>query len=370
MIKELFKKFFSEPSKSIMHETEKETPVSLAQFYGNHIPWELPVQYCAADCIKPSDVVLDIGGHVGGVAIALSRLVGGGGHVYTFEPNREMWPHLLQNLELNNANNVSHIPLACFSEGGKLMKFYSEPSFYKAGSGLMREIEGAKSFDVVTIAIDDFCSVNNLYPSFMKIDVEGAEIHVLRSATQLLDKSRLPIILEYQAVKRPDQDDPLVYLADRGYVFFDVNTYKSTSAELYAAMPDLPLVNVLCVHKTSKLAVSYENLVKAIVFDRRVSEENTLLVNDINLGVGRYVVELEFECPENVIGGIAIKNNSGFLAYYEADTKHLKQHSCSSIVIYISEPQNISVEFIKKGEYEAALRKLSVRKIEIPGRAV
>jgi FkbM family methyltransferase len=366
MIKSLFKTFFSETSKSIKSEIKNDTPTSLAQFYGNHVPWELPVQYCASDCIKASDVVLDIGGHLGGVAIALSRLVAEGGRVYTFEPNREMWPHLLQNLELNNANNVSHIPLACFSESGNLKKFYSEPSFYKAGSGLMRELEGAKSFDVVTIAVDDFCRVNNLSPSFMKIDVEGAEIHVLKSAAKILDTIRLPIILEYQAVKRPDQDDPLLYLADKGYVFFDVNTYKSTSAELYAAMPDLPLVNVLCLHKTSKLAALYEKLVEIIVFDRLVSQENTLFINEIKLDIGRYVVELEFDCPENVIGGLAIKNNSGFLAYYEADAKHLKHHSCSSIVIYIREPQTISVEFIRKGEYEASLRKVSVRRIELP----
>jgi FkbM family methyltransferase len=275
-----------------------------------------------------------------------------------------MWPHLLQNLDLNNANNVSHIPLAYFSESERLMKIYSEPSFYKTGSGLMREIEGAKRFDVVTIAVDDFCSVNNLSPSFMKIDVEGAEIHVLRSAKKLLDTIRLPIILEYQSVKLPDQDDLLVYLVDKGYVFSDVNTYKSTNAKLYAGMPDLPLVNVLCLNKTSKLAVSHENSVKDIVFDRQASQENSLLINDIKLDIERYVVELEYECTENEIGGLAIKNNSGFLAYYEADANHLNQHSCSSIVVYISEPQTISVEFIKKGEYEAGLRKVSVRKIE------
>jgi hypothetical protein len=77
MIKDLFKKIFSATSESIESEVKSDTPASLAQFYGDHVPWELPVQYCAADCIRPGDVVLDIGGHVGAVAIALSRLVGG-----------------------------------------------------------------------------------------------------------------------------------------------------------------------------------------------------------------------------------------------------------------------------------------------------
>ena len=296
------------------------------------------------------------------MAIALARMVGEG-RVYTFEPNREMWPHLLSNLELNSAVNVSHIPLACFSETGNLMKFYSEPSYYKAGSGLLRQIEGAKSFDVVTIALDDFCTANNILPSFIKIDVEGAEIHVLRSASNLLDTIRLPIILEYQAVEQLDQNNPLVFLANKGYVFFDVNTYNSVSAQMYAAMSDLPLVNVLCVHRDSKLAALYKNLVKEIVFECQLSDEITLLVNNINLDIGRYIIELEFECPDNATGGLAVKNNSGFLAYYEADAKHLRQHSCSSIVIESDESQTISVEFIKRGEFHAHLKKVSVAMI-------
>lgn len=364
MIKNLFRAIFAEQSAPTNENHNKNNPVSLAQFYGDHVPWELPVQYCAVDCVKSGDVVLDIGGHVGGVAIALSRMVGGG-RVYTFEPNREMWPHLLENLEINNANNVSHIPLACFSESGKLMKFYSEPSFYKAGSGLMREIEGAKSFDVVTISVDDFCRANGLAPSFMKIDVEGAEIHVLRSATKLLDTMRLPIILEYQATAHPDQNDPLVYLEEKAYLFFDVNTYGRVSAASYAAMTDLPLVNVLCIHRNSELADSYANLIKSVVFEKQLVDKEVLLIDGISLSRGRHIVEFSFDCPNNVTGGLAVKNVSGFLAYYEADTKHLRQHSCSSIVIDIKEPQVVSVEFIKKGEYAAGLRKVTISKIEI-----
>jgi hypothetical protein len=176
---------------------------------------------------------------------------------------------------------------------------------------------------------------------------------------------RLPIILEYQATAHPDQNDPLVYLEEKAYLFFDVNTYGRVSAASYAAMADLPLVNVLCIHRDSELADSYANLIKSVVFEKQLVDKEVLLIDGISLSRGRHIVEFIFDCPNNVNGGLAVKNVSGFLAYYEADTKHLRQHSCSSIVIDIKEPQVVSVEFIKKGEYEAGLRIVTISKIEI-----
>ena len=338
--------------------------ISLAQNYGEHVPWELPVQYCAADCIKSGDTVLDIGGNIGGVAIALSRMTGVNGRVYTFEPNIEMWPHLLENLAINHAENVSHIPLACFSESGKLMKFYSDPSFYKTGSGLMHEIAGAKTFDVVTISVDDFCFSNSLHPSFMKIDVEGAEIHVLRSAEKLLETLHLPVIIEYQVNTHPDGNDSLLYLEKKGYLFFDVNTYERVSTTIYASkVTNFSLVNVLCIHHGTTLAEKYLHLKKELFYKKQVNEKEVLQICDINLLPGRYIVEIDFDCPDSVVGGLAIKNHSGYIAYYEADTKHLKQHTCSTCVININEDQAIGVEFIKKGTYSAGLNKIIISKI-------
>lgn len=367
MIKKLISALLPEKSDATHEDKDKikNMPVSLAQFYGDHVPWELPIQYCAADCIKPGDTVLDIGGHIGGLAIAFGRMVGEQGRVYTFEPNREIWPHLLENLAINSTNNVTHIPLACFSKTGQLMKFFSEPSFYKAASGLMREIDGAKSFDVVTISVDDFCRANALRPSFMKIDVEGAEIHVLRSATNLLDTERMPIVLEYQSTLHPDHNDPLVYLEEKGYLFFDVNTYRKVDAKSYAAMADLPLVNVLCIHRDSKLADRYSRLTKSEVFVKQIPEKDIVIIDGISLSCGRYIVEVSFDCPDNVTGGLAVKCRRGFLAYYQADAKHLKQHSCSSMVINIKQPETVCVEFVKKGEYFGGLRKVAIAKIEI-----
>ncbi|WP_133512433.1 FkbM family methyltransferase [Candidatus Thiosymbion oneisti] len=356
-----------ETENNTLRQELKEKSHSLAEIYSDHIPWELPVQFCASDCIHEGDTVLDVGGNVGGVAIAFSRMVGRGGVVYTFEPNMEIWPHLLENLMINDAGNVSHVPLACFSQTGKIMQFYSGPSCYKAESGLMKKIDGAISSDVVTISIDDFCDVNNIRPAFMKIDVEGAEIHVLRSASNYIDDLHFPMILEYQSHSHPDQNDPLVYLEEKGYLFFDVNTYNKETAKSYSLMPEFPLVNVLCVHKDSDLASLYLRMCKTQTYKADLSETDVLTHGDINLEPGRYIVKVDFDCPEDVIASIAVENDSGYLAYYESDTKHLKQHSCSNMVIELGNDESLTVALIKKGDYNASLKSIEISKIELGG---
>jgi len=52
----------------------------------------------------------------------------------------------------------------------------------------------AKKVEIQTINLDSFCFDNNIYPDFIKIDVEGHEEKVFRGAQKLLQKYR-PIIL-------------------------------------------------------------------------------------------------------------------------------------------------------------------------------
>ena len=43
----------------------------------------------------------------------------------------------------------------------------------------------------MTLALDDFAEANNLYPSHMKIDVDGAEMDVLKGASNILSSQTL-----------------------------------------------------------------------------------------------------------------------------------------------------------------------------------
>jgi hypothetical protein len=49
---------------------------------------------------------------------------------------------------------------------------------------------------VASITLDQFCKERNVKPDILKIDVEGAELHVLRGAKELLLNEKISILCE------------------------------------------------------------------------------------------------------------------------------------------------------------------------------
>lgn len=354
--------FANSPLKTFSNNSAHE--ISIEKF-NDVILWELPIQHVASDIVNSGDSILDIGGNTGGVAVAFSRMVGETGTVFTFEPNPEMYPTLLKTLTENSVKNITLIPLAAFSSSSLLLDFYSDPSYYKVASRLKAPLEGGDKFSVLTISIDDFCIKNSIFPSFIKIDVEGAEIDVLRSMATLLKNNPVPIVVEYKATIEPSLDDPLNYLQKFGYIFFDVNTYENVSAHSYSQIPDLPLSNVLCIPSGTDLATRYLSLRKNVVFDSSEMKAGTLILGGIELDPGRYIIEIKFDCPCDAIAMLAIKNPFGeILTCYQASGQQLREQSNSNLVIQLKKSQKITVEFIKMSEFSASLKSVAITHLD------
>lgn len=326
--------------------------------FGENILWESAIQICAKDCASPTSVVLDIGGNVGGLAVAFARMAPQG-RVYTFEPNPELWETIRLTLTANGSDNAIHLPLACFSESGRVLEFFSEPGLYKAGSSLVRAHPEARRFQVATISVDDFCEANELSPSLIKIDVEGAEIHVLRSARRTIKRNKPAFILEYLTIPEPGVDDPLVLLEELGYVFFDVNTYKKVSASSYSKTPDI-LVNVLCLHGSTELAKRYTSLKRTLT--HHITTIDGLSVN-ADIGQGRHVISVQFVLPDDEVGSLGIQRPGKLVAYYEAPGRFLRHHSNSSLVIDVDCPDNIEIRLTPKTTEGARLVSVDIHSI-------
>lgn len=343
-------------------------PFSAVQYYGDQNLWELPVQLCAKDCVGSEDIILDVGGNIGAVAVAFSKVVSDG-HVYTFEPNPEMWSTLLATLDLNDVENVNLVPLACFSESGRIETFFSENSSYKVGSRLGQEIPGARRFNVTTVSLDDFCSKNNISPKFIKIDVEGAEIHVLRSATQVIDRCRPAIVFEYRPQSVADAIiDPMSFLMEKRYDFYDVNQCVRVTREYYLTLSHIPLVNVFAIPKESPLAKRWGGMGHKLVATWNAPVGERIREKSFKLDAGRHIISVKFDIPDDDIGGLAVKGNNRILAYYETRGRELKDHSNSNLIVELGSPQKISVELEnKKNTDEAMLSGVDIRKIIFDG---
>lgn len=197
----------------------------LPTLYGPVILWERPVQIAAADFLTPGDTAFDVGGNTGGVAIALSRLVGAAGRVYTFECNPRMVRWIEQDLAANSVSNVELIAKAVYKQARHTLNFYLDESYYAAASSLYREPVG-KAITVETTTIDDVVREYGCAPHLIKIDVEGGEADALAGAAQTIDAHRPAFVLEHA----PGAADYLEFLWSLDYALWDVNTYDQVDA--------------------------------------------------------------------------------------------------------------------------------------------
>jgi FkbM family methyltransferase len=165
--------------------------------------YELPIQKVLSNYLKLGDVFYDIGANVGFFTIIATKLVGSSGKVYAFEPDIENIASIRHNLQLNNFTNTTvwQKAVSSFSGTGELLL-----AKYSGGHTLSvvdRPPDLAGSTIVEVVSIDDLISQGQLTPpSVVKIDVEGAELDVLRGMLQTIKKYKPIILYEIDAAKK------------------------------------------------------------------------------------------------------------------------------------------------------------------------
>ncbi|MFH1138963.1 MAG: FkbM family methyltransferase [Pseudomonadota bacterium] len=139
--------------------------------------------------IRPGWVVVDVGANVGTHTIAFAGLVGPGGSVYAFEPQRMIFQLLCSNVALNALTNVMCLPFGISNVNGAalipVINPYSQSNFGCLG------IEGHQTGDGVRVTTLD--SFNFGRCDMIKIDAEGLERKVLVGAEHLI-RDRQPVI--------------------------------------------------------------------------------------------------------------------------------------------------------------------------------
>lgn len=191
------------------------------------------------DIVTQGSVALDIGANLGYYTCELSRLVGNHGKVLAFEPVPEAYARLDYAIGKLGLSNTRIYQIALSDENG-------ESSMTVPIDDRGREVLGlshlslncveydAKSYAVRTAKLDDM-NVELHGLSFMKCDVEGAELKVLEGAKAAIYKYR-PIILveiENRHLKRYNlsSKDIFVFLEDANYepYYYDGNKLEPCS---------------------------------------------------------------------------------------------------------------------------------------------
>ena len=156
-----------------------------------------------AQFIKPGDVVLDVGAHIGTHAVFFSQRVGVDGRVFAFEPQRLSFHLLCGNAALNNLMNLKCLNLALGSRTETIEVPVVDP-MREFNFGSVSVDTGRAGEPILMTTID---SLGLTKCDFIKIDVEGLEGEVLDGAQYTIAKYRPLLFLE---ANRPNQSPQLI----------------------------------------------------------------------------------------------------------------------------------------------------------------
>ena len=144
-----------------------------------------PEQFDMARRLAPADgICFDIGANVGLYTLLFARY---SKYVFAFEPLPRNIRYLSKTLEINGVRNASIVPCAMSDSPGLL-------SFQEGENCALGRLDIKGTQPVIALSCDDFVSAYEVVPSLLKIDVEGAEMSVLKGAESLLSNHK-PVIL-------------------------------------------------------------------------------------------------------------------------------------------------------------------------------
>lgn len=203
-----------------------------ASVYFNAIEREQTASLVAT--LRPGQVFFDVGANVGYYTLLASRIVGPHGRVVALEPVVRNVAFLHRHVTLNGVQNVTIVPAAC-SDRSSLVPFAAGENFATghivAGTG-----EGsAPSSLVPTVTLDALSEAFGTAPDVVKIDVEGAELDVLRGGQETLSRAR-PVL--YLSVHSPAlRTSCLDHLGGLGYTVERLRPDEAEPSEFRAFRP-------------------------------------------------------------------------------------------------------------------------------------
>src|SRR5688500_5715981 len=165
---------------------------------------------------RQGDTFFDVGANIGTVTIPVAMT---GAECLAFEPAPANAARLAENVELNRLGNVTVVETAMWSEAG----IVARQGGGAEGAGRSRVVDaGEETREVPAATLDQFAGSGAAAPDLLKIDVEGAELEVLRGAAATLGAGRVrevfvethPPALEE---RRASESDVAALLRDLGY---------------------------------------------------------------------------------------------------------------------------------------------------------
>lgn len=220
--------------------------------------YETDVTNIMVRALKPGDCMFDVGANVGYFSLMAAALVGPTGKVLAFEPGENNLPRLKDNIKLNKFDNIDVIEKPAWSHQTELMFWLNhdnsggdalwDPGLWP-GNPKSRAVPISRMLKTTTL--------DRVYlqpPRVIKLDIEGAEYHVMVGAFGLLNTHKPPfVIAEWNAFAFAQMDcsgnDLRRLMRRHGYDMFLIDGTGAKPQRVAHTdkmeLPDTVIINVL-----------------------------------------------------------------------------------------------------------------------------
>jgi len=181
--------------------------------------WEPEVTQFISSKVRQGMTVFDIGADIGYYSLLLAKLVGPTGLVFSFEPIPKAKWYLDKNIEMNGLDNVRSFDFALFDEPGVACL---EAPLTLSKINLSKKKLSGKDIQVEMKVFDEWKAKGELNRvDLVKLDVEGAELNVLRGMKATLQNQKPAILVEVHSQELKSfgfsPSDLIEFLSEFGY---------------------------------------------------------------------------------------------------------------------------------------------------------
>jgi FkbM family methyltransferase len=206
-------------------------------FYQNDTPgaYEPAVSQLLGRLIKKSKIYADIGANIGYFTV-LPAVINPECGIYSFEVDPSLKPIVLRNMRQNGVseNQVTIINAAVGDQGGEI-RFHHHPGGFLAMQAREKLDPYDLKFSAPMVRLDDYFAEQGVTPDLLKIDVDGAELHVLRGMTSILE-TKPDMLLEVHFTVLPKygatMQEVYDFLRPFGYSYYLVEDFRNTAGVL------------------------------------------------------------------------------------------------------------------------------------------
>jgi FkbM family methyltransferase len=179
-------------------------PLNQVGVYNTFKDWEKrePEVLDWIDGFEPGGIFFDVGASFGTETLYAALKKAGPKKIVSFDLDLESSFNLAYNINLNNINNVDQYFLA-LSGNINLNQYRCVTQYYYIEG---RDQHDNVTYNTLTISMDQFINMTNIFPDYIKIDVDGAEESIISGMVETVKNKKLRSVV----IEVSDKSEPAI----------------------------------------------------------------------------------------------------------------------------------------------------------------